>query len=1271
MRCKDRSSILFVSLILIIGFSFTASAERIVFENNWGDAGFNLVIQDGAGVEIVFSVPELMITDQVVDGQTMQHVTIPGIYLPNDAGAPNLPGTGRYIALPQGATAQFEIVETRTEIYKNLNIIPAAPIPKETDTAPPVYEKDPAIYQVDSYYPESPVQISDESEMRGVDVVILGVRPFQYNPVQKELVVYTDIRVRVTFSGGNGHFGEDRLRSRYWEPILQQHLLNYESLPEVNFNRVPTGTDEDNVEYLIIVPDEPEFIAWGDTIKNWRKQQGIITGVTNLNEIGGNNYTMIESYLNNAYENWDIPPVAVLLLSDYQFSADDYGIDSPIWNNYCFSDNLYADTGWDQLPDFAIARIAAQNDGQLSTMLGKMLDYERTPPTAPNFYDEPLMAGGWQTERWFILCTEVIYGYFDLIHNKDPVREYAIYSGTPGTLWSTNQNTWMITNYFGPGGYAYIPQTPEHLTNWTGNAAGINAAINSGCFILQHRDHGYEEGWGEPAYNIGDLNGLYNEMLPFVFSTNCCTGMFGEPTEVFAEAFHRMEHGCLGIIAASEVSYSFVNDTYQWGVYDAMWPDFDPGYGTDETGSENLRTAFANASGKHYLQVSSWPSNPGNKAHTYALFHHFGDAFMTLYSEVPQNLSVAHPPVIFPSASTVTVTADSGAIVALTVDNEIIGITEATGGPLPIAIEPQLPNTTIMVTVTLQNYFRYMEEIDVITEEANYVVYYGMTLNDAAGNNNELLDLGEDVLLSIAVENLGTATAYNIEATITSEDPHVVIHDDVEIYAEIPSGGRVYTDDGYEVEATGDVPDLHEIEFTMTATNGDSTWTSEFSIIAHAPVVLYEDLLIDDTIGGNGNNQLDPGETGDFTVTLFNDGSGDAGALDFVLSCEEPLITIENEAGSLNELISGESGDVTFTGISAGVDITQGDTVQFIVEITGESGYTNTQTFDTIIGDLRNNPMGPDTYGYWAYDMYDGDDGPEYDWLEIAPALAGPGIDILIPAGQFTTVNLPFPFQFYGLEYTMVSVGAHGWLEMGESESVYPINMPIPHMVPPNKMIAGFSDDLAPENGGQVAYYYDEENDRFIVEWHMVPHASAPSMFEKFQIVLLDPNVYQTLTGDGDVIVYYHTVMLSDNCSVGIEDQDGAIGMQYVWNDQYDAMCWPIEDGFAIRFSTVEPITPAESESSRMIPTEFALGQNYPNPFNPTTTLRFDLPNAAKVTLGVYDVSGRLVTTLIDGFHQAGSYEAIFDAAGLASGVYIYRMEAGDFIASGKMVMLK
>lgn len=89
------------------------------------------------------------------------------------------------------------------------------------------------------------------------------------------------------------------------------------------------------------------------------------------------------------------------------------------------------------------------------------------------------------------------------------------------------------------------------------------------------------------------------------------------------------------------------------------------------------------------------------------------------------------------------------------------------------------------------------------------------------------------------------------------------------------------------------------------------------------------------------------------------------------------------------------------------------------------------------------------------------------------------------------------------------------------------------------------------------------------------------------------------------------------------------------------------------------------------LPTEVMLGQNFPNPFNPTTRIPFTLQESVEVTLDVFDITGRRVATLVNGFHTAGTHTVSFDGAGLSSGIYIYRLTAGSRVETRAMTLIK
>ncbi len=89
------------------------------------------------------------------------------------------------------------------------------------------------------------------------------------------------------------------------------------------------------------------------------------------------------------------------------------------------------------------------------------------------------------------------------------------------------------------------------------------------------------------------------------------------------------------------------------------------------------------------------------------------------------------------------------------------------------------------------------------------------------------------------------------------------------------------------------------------------------------------------------------------------------------------------------------------------------------------------------------------------------------------------------------------------------------------------------------------------------------------------------------------------------------------------------------------------------------------------VPAAFALEQNYPNPFNPSTSIRFRVPEEGWVTLAVYDLLGREIATVVDGQKAPGSYAVEFDASGLASGLYVYRLTAGSYTQTRKMMLVR
>jgi len=139
----ERENIMQFSIILRILFSILLTvfcnsivySEVVTFQNCWGDAGWNLVTQSSSGVEIIFSIEKLYFEEIIVDDDTMTIVSIPGIFIPSNVGAPDVPGDGRYIAIPQNATVSYQIDSSRIVNYSDINLAPTGEIVSPSDTS--------------------------------------------------------------------------------------------------------------------------------------------------------------------------------------------------------------------------------------------------------------------------------------------------------------------------------------------------------------------------------------------------------------------------------------------------------------------------------------------------------------------------------------------------------------------------------------------------------------------------------------------------------------------------------------------------------------------------------------------------------------------------------------------------------------------------------------------------------------------------------------------------------------------------------------------------------------------------------------------------------------------------------------------------------------------------------------------------------------------------------------------------------------------------------
>ncbi len=953
-----------IAILLFAAMALTAQTRDFTFSNNAQREGLSVEQNTRSGLSMRHSLKQLHIlniTDNGYTGDVIQGGT--GISLPANEGEPNLPSFSRFVAIPNGANAHIEMGYRSMTTIANVDLLPAAPIKFDTDDSPNTYEKNLSIYNRNAFFPEQPVTISEPFSLRGVQAVAITVAPYQYNPVTKELRVYDDMQFDVRFDGGNGEFGDTRLRSPYWDPILMQNLANYNQLPSIDYearmqewvNNRPTGC-----EYLIVIPNNEGFRQYAEQLRDFRIQQGILTEVKSLSDMGCTTTNEMKSYFHNAYNTWDIPPVAVLLLGDHNTNMSvgipaEYTYHSQNYGN-CITDNGYADVTGDLLPEMAFSRLVAANVNEAQMMVSKQLEYEYTNPNLDaSSYEHPITALGWQTERWFQICSEVVGGYWRN-QGKDPVRINAIYSGYPGNQWSSNQNTYMVVNYFGPNGLGYIPATPSELGGWTGGtAAQVVNAVNSGCMLLQHRDHGYYQGWGEPDFSNSHVTQMNNVgKMTFVNTINCQTGTFDHTPECLIEAFMRrtsggQNAGAVGCIGPTQTSYSFVNDAYAWGMYDQYDPQFMPDYGPYASYEGNWRPAFGNVAGKYFLQQSSWPYNVNNKAITHKMFTAHCDAFLTLYTVVPTAMNVSHPSQISASTTSVNVSAPQGAVIALTRNNNILAVATATGSSQIITFPAQPSNSNITIVATKQDKLRYVGTIHVISEPSLNVTE--MSLNDANGNNQ--LDYGEQSSFNFTIKNTGDQASSQATATLTTDTPqYVTISQGTASIPALSPNQTTNLENVFDITVADNVPNGTQLQFNLTMVSGNHNWRHNFSLTAYAPVFKISDgITIHDegTYKGNGNGRLDPGETASITFTYENEGGSTANDVSATLStATQQYITISDPTVTTPTVNASQSVEVSYY-VNVAANMPLGEAAEFTLTVASGS-YSHTNNYSHRVG---------------------------------------------------------------------------------------------------------------------------------------------------------------------------------------------------------------------------------------------------------------------------------------------------------------------------------
>ena len=923
---------LFTIFIIMFAMSALSAQSHYHFRTD-KPQGFSVEHSSASKLSLHYAIPELGLADVEDGGSKGQEIILKGCFASNAEGKPNLPFENRYIAVPQGATVNIKVKEKASQTLTGIPLLPAAPLQMNNEDKKPALHWDMDVFGKDTDYPTSNASIAQTTQIRGLDVVLLSVTPFRYNPVRKTLEVIYDMDIEISFEGGNGQFGDPRYRNPAWDGILRDLVINSDMLPETHYHDLlneAIRNREDGCEYLIIAPDDSAFLAWADTLKQFRLRQGILTKVASTAECGGNAPDSIRNYILNAYNNWTIPPAAVLLFGGNHNTQPEFGLKPYIYrmpnntyNDYRYpTDNPFADMNGDSIPDLAISRMTVYNAEDCQQQVKKLIGFELNPPTDPHYYDHPVITSGYEENKWFLITSQSVDGFWRTQLGKHPANLYLVYdqmdpdATPPDSIWSTAFNTGAVLNYFGPNGTQYIPATIGGLDNWghMSDNQPLIEAMSEGGFLTLYRDHSNQDIWGSPYFHRNQISLIQNEEPTFIFSIGCLTNDFWDNWSspmCISEAFLREEKGAIGVVGTNSVTYSHYNDLVSWGMFDHIWPNFMPTLGS-QAHPDFTYPSYSLVAGKLFLSQQTflpYASDTIKVDKTLNVFSYLGDTYLNLHTEVPQRMEISIAPYQTEDQREITFPVEENAIVCIARDGEILQVARGTGQPMTFALPVMQPGQRYQVTVTKQNRIRYQQDVTIIPSSGPYMVLENFSIHDE--NSNGELEYNETASIDLMLYNAGVGLAESTEIKLSCDSPYVEITQGSAICTNLSPDSHTTLHNALRVNITSDIPDQTMLTFKLLLDNGTTQQEIEFEQTVAAPILGISPGFRLFAEGDQPAIHLTDTVTY-LTATVSNTGHAKSEPVDVKLNIKAPFVSVTQINDTLDGLEGGETRSFTF-----------------------------------------------------------------------------------------------------------------------------------------------------------------------------------------------------------------------------------------------------------------------------------------------------------------------------------------------------------------------
>jgi len=824
-----------------------------------------------------------------------------------EKGAPDLAKLTASVIIPDMALMDLEIVSSSFVEFQDINIAPSkGNLYRNVDPSTVEFEFGRA-YSENKFYPENIASLREPFILRDYRGQTIIANPFQYNPVTKVLRVYTDIVVRVKAINNNGY--NVISRNSYPTRIDQDFAQLYQNafLNTTNFDYTPVS------EYgRMLVITHASYLAAMQPFVDWKNSMGIKTEMVDIATIGTNS-SAIKDYVSNYYTANGL--TFLLLVGDAPQvptnTSGNLGGPSDVAYGYLL--------GNDHNPEIFVGRFSAENVEHVNTMVQRTLEYEKQPVTTTAWFDKGVGIGSDQGPG--------DDGEYDFTHMRNIRTDLMGYTYTS-----------VAELYDGSQGGEDQAGNPS--------ASLVATEVNAGRSIINYVGHGSDNSWGTTGFSNTNVNALTNNhMWPFIWSVACVNGNFVSQT-CFAEAWLRAKNAS-GPTGAVATLMSTINQSWN--------PPMD---GQDEMDDilvesypTNIKRTFGGLSMNGCIKMNETYGSQGDEmTDTWTIF---GDPSVMVRTAMPENITATHENQIFLGTTSFVVnTPVEGALVALSMDNQLITAGYVAGGTITLSFPAFQSPDTVNVVITAFNHVPYMASVAIIPNNGPYLIYNANTIQDVNFNNNGKADYGETVTMNLALANIGVLPANDVQVEITSADTHITLLDASELYTLVPAHDTVAVENGFSFSLANTIPDLHVIPFHFTATSGSEIWSGNFNITAHAGILKYISFTIDDAIQGNGNGKADANEIFDLVVKVKNAGTAPATAVVGQISFNDPNLTLlSSPTQAYGNLAEGEMLSKTYT-VQTAPNSPSGHIVPCQYLLTADHNLNSLSSFNVVIGQI-------------------------------------------------------------------------------------------------------------------------------------------------------------------------------------------------------------------------------------------------------------------------------------------------------------------------------